>query len=84
MNNGFYEFSRGGQETTSSVFPYTGSAIITGSLQVVGTTTINNIILLTPTATTPDTPTNGMVIVSGSGANQHIYCYLDQKWAQLD
>ena len=39
MNNGFYEFSRGRQETatTSSVFPYTGSAIITGSLEVIGT-----------------------------------------------
>jgi len=36
MNNGFYEFSRGRQETTSSVFPYTGSAIITGSLEVIG------------------------------------------------
>ena len=38
MNNGFYEFSRGRQETTttSSVFPYTGSAIITGSLIVSG------------------------------------------------
>jgi hypothetical protein len=38
MNNGFYEFSRGRQETTttSSVFPYTGSAIITGSLGITG------------------------------------------------
>jgi hypothetical protein len=36
MNNGFYEFSRGKQETTSSVFPYTGSALITGSLGVTG------------------------------------------------
>ena len=36
MNNGFYEFSRGKQETTSSVFPYTGSAIISGSLIVTG------------------------------------------------
>jgi hypothetical protein len=39
MNNGFYEFSRGKQETTSSVFPYTGSAIISGSLQVIGSIT---------------------------------------------
>jgi hypothetical protein len=37
MNNGFYEFSRGKQESTSSVFPYTGSAIISGSLKVIGT-----------------------------------------------
>ena len=36
MNNGFYEFSRGKQETTSSVFPYTGSAIISGSLEITG------------------------------------------------
>lgn len=41
MNNGFYEFSRGKQETitTSSVFPYTGSAIISGSLEVIGSIT---------------------------------------------
>jgi hypothetical protein len=39
MNNGFYKFSQGKQETTSSVFPYTGSAIISGSLQVIGSIT---------------------------------------------
>jgi hypothetical protein len=36
MNNGFYEFSRGKQESTSPVFPYTGSATISGSLIVTG------------------------------------------------
>jgi hypothetical protein len=36
MNNGFYEFSRGKQEATSSAFPFTGSALITGSLGVTG------------------------------------------------
>ena len=38
MNNGFYEFSRGKQEiaTTSSVFPFTGNALITGSLVITG------------------------------------------------
>jgi len=46
MNNGFYEFSRGKQQVTSSVFPYTGSALITGSLGVTGSVdilgTLNN------------------------------------------
>jgi len=43
MNNGFYEFSKGKQETitTSSVFPYTGSAIISGSLIVTGSLLIS-------------------------------------------
>lgn len=27
---------------------------------------------------------NGKLIVSGSGANQHIYCYLNGSWTQLD
>ena len=27
---------------------------------------------------------NGKLIVSGSGADQHIYCYLNGAWSQLD
>jgi hypothetical protein len=51
------------------------------SASVVG---INDILRLTPRSTTPGSPTNGMTIVSGSGADQHIYCYLNSTWKQLD
>jgi len=51
------------------------------SASVVG---INDILRLTPRSTTPGSPTNGMTIVSGSGADQHIYCYLNSAWKQLD
>jgi len=40
-------------------------------------------LVLAPRTTTP-TPSAGMLIVSGSGANQHIYCYLNSTWKQLD
>lgn len=56
---------------------------VTGSLLVTGSTTIDNILTLTPRTTTP-TPAAGMIIVSGSGANEHIYCYLNSTWKQLD
>jgi hypothetical protein len=51
------------------------------SASVVG---INDILRLTPRSTTPGSPTNGMIIVSGSGVDQHIYCYLNSTWKQLD
>lgn len=54
------------------------------TLDVSGSTRINDILILEPRSTTPDTPTNGMVIVSGSGVDQHIYCYLNSTWKQLD
>ena len=60
-----------------------GVVQITGSLLVTGSTTLNNILIITPRTTTP-TPLTGMVIVSGSGANEHIYCYLNSTWKQLD
>jgi hypothetical protein len=60
-----------------------GTAVITGSFTVTGSATINSILTLTPRTTTP-TPSAGMVIVSGSGVDQHIYCYLDSTWKQLD
>ena len=37
-----------------------------------------------PIIKAPGIPTNGMVIVSGSGVDQHIYCYLNSTWKQLD
>jgi hypothetical protein len=58
----------------------TGSLTLNGS----GSITINDILVLTPRSTTPGTPTNGMVIISGSGVDQHIYCYLNSTWKQLD
>jgi hypothetical protein len=51
--------------------------------QVTGSLMIKDIMVLVPRATTP-TPSAGMVIVSGSGVDQHIYCYLDSTWKQLD
>jgi hypothetical protein len=54
------------------------------TLDVSGSTRINDILILEPRSTTPGSPTNGMLIVSGSGANQHIYCYLNSTWKQLD
>lgn len=54
------------------------------TLDISGSTRINDILILEPRSTTPGTPTNGMTIVSGSGANQHIYCYLNSTWKQLD
>ncbi len=58
----------------------TGSINLNGS----GSIIINDILQLTPRNTTPSSPTNGMLIVSGSGADQHIYCYLNNTWKQLD
>ena len=58
----------------------TGSVTLNGS----GSIIINDILQLTPRNTTPASPTNGMLIVSGSGADQHIYCYLNSTWKQLD
>jgi hypothetical protein len=54
------------------------------TLDISGSTRINDILLLEPRSTTPGSPTNGMVIISGSGADQHIYCYLNSTWKQLD
>ena len=54
------------------------------TLDVSGSTRINDILILQPRTTTPSTSINGMVIVSGSGADQHIYCYLNNIWKQLD
>ena len=55
-----------------------------GSFDFSGSVNINNILTLAPRTTTPGSPTNGMVMVSGSGADQHIYCYLNSTWKQLD
>jgi hypothetical protein len=53
------------------------------TFQITGSLLLNDILVLTPRTTTPPTASAGMLIVSGSGANQHIYCYLN-GWTQLD
>jgi hypothetical protein len=66
----------------SGYLPLTGG-IVTGSINISGSVSLNSVLTLTPRTTTP-TPTAGMLIVSGSGANQHIYCYLNNSWKQLN
>jgi len=46
--------------------------------------TIDHALILTPTTTAPLSPVNGMIAVYGVGAAQHIYCYLNGVWKQLD
>jgi hypothetical protein len=66
----------------SGYLPLTGG-VVTGSIDISGSVSLNSVLTLTPRTTTP-TPTAGMLIVSGSGANQHIYCYLNNSWKQLN
>ena len=51
--------------------------------QISGSLLLKDILVLAPRTTTP-TPAPGMIIVSGSGADEHIYCYLNSTWKQLD
>lgn len=53
------------------------------TVEITGSLMLNDILVLAPRTTTP-TPSPGMVIVSGSGVDQHIYCYLNSTWKQLD
>jgi hypothetical protein len=53
------------------------------TVEITGSLMLNDILVLAPRTTTP-TPSAGMVIVSGSGVDQHIYCYLNSTWKQLD
>ena len=46
--------------------------------------TINEVLVLTPTTLAPVSPVNGMIAVYGAGAAQHIYCYINGSWKQLD
>jgi hypothetical protein len=49
-----------------------------------GIVTINKVLVLTPAASLPSSPVNGMITVQGTGAAQHIYCYINGAWKQLD
>ena len=53
------------------------------TVEITGSLMLNDILVLAPRTTTP-APLVGMVIVSGSGVDQHIYCYLNSTWKQLD
>ena len=72
IGNGSSDASR-----SNLIFAHDAIVEITGSLM------LNDILVLAPRTTTP-TPSAGMVIVSGSGVDQHIYCYLNSTWKQLD
>jgi hypothetical protein len=60
-----------------------GLIVDSGGIQVTGSVTLGDVLQL-PVRTTTPTGTSGMLIVSGSGATEHIYCYLDGIWKQLD
>ena len=62
--------------TISGSLNITGSALITGSL------TIKDILVLTPRTTTP-TPTEGMIIASGSAGSSILYYYNGTSWNAL-
>jgi hypothetical protein len=94
INLGGIIFATGSHSDQNAQYPLSGSmpnakvGIGTSTpeytLDVSGSTRINDILILQPRTTTPGTPTNGMVIVSGSGADQHIYCYLNNTWQRLN
>jgi hypothetical protein len=41
-------------------------------------------LIVGPQLSDPTSPAAGQIIVSGSGVNQHAYCYLNGAWKQLD
>jgi len=60
-----------------------GTPLIGGDF-VARIVTIDQVLVLTPVAVLPSTPVNGMITVQGVGAAQHIYCYINGAWKQLD
>ncbi len=48
------------------------------------TVTINNVLTLTPRANAPDNPREGELYVGSDGTGNHIYCFLNGNWVQLD
>lgn len=61
----------------------TGTPLIGGDFTT-RIVTIDQVLVLTPVAVLPSTPVNGMITVQGVGAAQHIYCYINGTWKQLD
>ena len=60
-----------------------GTPLIGGDFST-KTVTIDQVLVLTPTTSAPSSPVNGMIAVYGVGAAQHIYCYINGAWIQLD
>ena len=62
----------------------TGVPLIGGDFST-GIVTIKDILYLTPRVSAPVTGlVDGMIVIYGSGASQHIYCRLNGTWKQLD
>jgi len=61
-----------------------GDPLIGGDFSA-GIVTIKDILNLTPRVAAPTTGVvDGMIVIYGSGAAQHIYCRLNGAWKQLD
>lgn len=60
----------------------TGSVVINGSTTVTGSLNVNDILVLQPRSTTP-TPTEGMIIASGSAGASVLYYYNGTSWNAL-
>lgn len=87
VNYGIWNDTRGnyfkGLSIGTETIDLANTLKVSGSVSITGSLMLNDILVLTPRTTTP-APSPGMVIVSGSGADQHLYCYLNSTWKQLD
>jgi hypothetical protein len=74
----------GGENSRRNLLHVGGtSVVITGSLDVSGSATIGNILVLTPRTTTPVNPASGSIIVSGSGSTIRPYFWDGNSWIQM-
>ena len=55
-----------------------------GDVLVTGTATIDDVLKLEPRVDFPSSPTDGMMCVSGTAPDYHLYVYLNDSWRQLD
>jgi hypothetical protein len=80
-----YEFGHlsGSNQTKITVSHNDKTIILSGSLDVSGSATINDILVLTPRTTTPSNPASGSIIVSGSGATIRPYFWDGSTWTQM-
>jgi hypothetical protein len=49
-----------------------------------GTTTIDDVLVLEPRADFPSPASEGMMCVVGTAPDVHLYVYLNESWRQLD
>ena len=61
----------------------TGNVVMTGSLLVTGSTTLNSILVLKTMAFTPTGPSSGSIIVSGSNGTIKPYFWDGNVWNPL-